>query len=425
MRTLTDDEVKGRKFFSQLYVFDGGTKHHSNAILLHLLYSDIQLVCLFFMFFPIVIFVLIQIPFSTPIHPNWFFVSESLSGIVNFYSIGFTQLSDLMPPKHRAAAYGIYIGSFMGALAVAPFLATLMSHFAISILACGIKLLALLIAVIFLPETLPQATMSQAAKTKDSPTTTINTNTNTNTNKSLFWTRVGKLFSRPFRELKILGRNRAITLVALGSFAAKAVFSADITLFFYYVERELGVTDQDVAKMMFLTGVLGLIVQAGLLQYLISMLGEGRLLVVSFLCGAFHNLVYGFATTKWVLYIGLCISPLTHTNSPLLSSLASRNVPATEQGRIQGSLYSLTSVAEALGPIGFNFLYRNWHVFGPGSMFVGGATVYFAGLLAVSMIPPKTSSREELDCGDDKVEDDDENDDDEKEDEDKELTTLI
>ena len=354
------------------------------------------------MFVPLLALVLIQVPFPiTPIHPNWFFVAECFSGIINFFSIAFMQLSDLMPPRHRAAAYGVYFGGFMGAIAIAPFLATVMSHLHISIFGCCVKVAALVIAALFLPETLPKEIMSKADAEASTTTATAE-------DPSVFSRIIGALV-RPVRELSILSRNRSVVLVAVGSFASKMVFSADITLFFYYTERELGVTDKDVARMMFLTGILGLTVQAGLLKYLISLLGERRLLVISFCSGAIHNFIYGVANTKWLIYFGLCLSPLTNINSPLLSSLASRNVSSTEQGRIQGALFSLTSVAEAIGPVFFNFMYRNWYIFGSGTMFIGGAIIFCFGTIAVSMIPPKTGEQQRHD---------------DEEEEDEELTTL-
>jgi DHA1 family tetracycline resistance protein-like MFS transporter len=197
---------------------------------------------------------------------------------------------------------------------------------------------------------------------------------------------------RPFREMSILLRSTDLVLLSIGAFVSKMVLSGDIILFFFYVENTLGVTDRDVAGMMFVTGMLGVLIQAGFLKYLISLLGERGLLLVSFCSGTIHNLVYGLASVKWMLYLGLFLKQLTNTNSPLLSSLASRCVDDTEHGQIQGALFSLTSLAEAIGPICFNFVYHNWHFAGPGTMFVFGASLYGLGLLALSFTAPKKTS---------------------------------
>lgn len=64
-------------------------------------------------------------------------------------------------------------------------------------------------------------------------------------------------------------------------------------------------------------------------------MGEHLLLVASYISGVVHNLVYGLARTKALLYVGICLAQTTGASGPLLSSAVSRNVDPTEQGRIQ------------------------------------------------------------------------------------------
>ena len=88
-----------------------------------------------------------------------------------------------------------------------------------------------------------------------------------------------------------------------------------------------------------------------------------------------------------MVYAGLCLAQLTNTNGPLLSSLASRNVDEGEQGRIQGALFALSALAEAIGPLCMNFVYQNWNFFGPGTMFVVAAIFYAFGTISIVCIP--------------------------------------
>lgn len=324
------------------------------------------------------------------IDPTLYFAIDALTGVINMLSIAFTQLSDSVPPRDRAAAYGLYFGSMMGGIAVAPFLATVLSHVQVTYFSVCMRILALIIAVAFLPETL-------LSKIHDNiqPSEAKSYDQNYNDIVDDEDQSLVALMLLPVSEMKILLRNKSIMLVAAGAFLGKMVFSADVTLFFFYVESNLGVTNQDVAGLMFATGIVGVVVQAGLLKYLITLIGEHALLVVSFCGGVLHNLIYGLASNIWVLYVGMCLSALTNVNGPLLSAIASRNVADTEQGRIQGALFALTSSAEAIGPVCLNFIYRNWHLFGRGTMFVVGAALYGLGAMAVSCIPPKHANEED------------------------------
>lgn len=343
-------------------------------------YSDthgrrgVQILCLLLLTLSPLAFLVIQICDSVP--PIWYYILEPLSGFISIISIGFTQLADIMPPRHRAPAYGLFFGAFMGGLALAPQLATLLSHSEIAVFSVAVRILALMIAFFFLPETLVvQERSVLEEELEDSPEVLPR--------MILGW----EMLWQPIQKMEILQRSKGILLISGAAFCSKLVFSADITLLFYYLESNLGVTDQDVAHMMLVAGVLGVLVQAGLLKYLISLLGERRLLVASFASGTLHNLIYGFAAKKWIIYLGLVVASVSNTNNALLNARASRFVAASEQGQIQGALFGLTSLAEAIGPVTFNYVYRNWHTFGPGTMFVVGAILYAFGMVAVALVP--------------------------------------
>lgn len=363
----------------------------SRYFLCILVQTGLQILSLFFIALSPIAFLLIQVFHN--IHPTWFFVAESFSSIIHILSIGFTQLTDVVASRHRAASYGLFFGAFMGGIAVAPFFAAVMSHLNVAIFSCCVRISALLIAVFFLPETLPLEKRTQVAITsgRDDMERIGENNVSLQDKPNGVVHVLFNSMLQPFREMAILRRSKPLMLLASGAFVSKMVFSADITLFFYYVENNLGVTDKDVAGMMFVTGLLGVLVQAVLLKYLISLLGERGLLLASFCSGTIHNLIYGLAPKKWMLYFGLCLSQLSNANNPLLSSMASKCVADSEQGRIQGALFSLTSLAEAIGPVCFNLVYHHYDLVGPGTMFVFGASLYSLGLIAVSFTPPKNT----------------------------------
>lgn len=354
-------------------------------------YSDVhgrrgvQLLCLFLIALSPAALILIQM--NRSVHPIWYYFWDSITATISFFSIAFSMLSDIMPTRHRAASFGLYTGAFFGGISIGPFFAVFMDHFQVSVFSFLVRAAAFLFAWVALPETLPPEV---AAQNKEK----VESLEEQGTHGAV------KIMMRPFKEMLILSRSKTLILVAVGAFLSKLVFSADVSLFFYYVESNLGVQDKDVAGMLFVTGVVGLLVQAILLKYLISLLGERDLLITSFYSGVLHNLVYGLARNKAVLYIGLCLSQLTGTNGPLLSSFVSRNVDSTEQGRAQGALTALCSLAEAIGPVLINYVYRNLHVFGQGTMFVVAAMLYALGTVAISLVPPKIQIHEEADEAD-------------------------
>jgi DHA1 family tetracycline resistance protein-like MFS transporter len=138
-------------------------------------------------------------------------------------------------------------------------------------------------------------------------------------------------------------------------------------------------------------GIAGMFMQGYLLQPLIQCLGEKGLLVLSFLSGTCHNLLYGIARSQGPLYAALILSQLTKTNVPILSSLASKGASSNEQGRIQGALFATNAIANAVGPVSMEFVYNVTKDKMPGFMFIYAAGLYAVGTLVVSFIPARTS----------------------------------
>ena len=299
--------------------------------------------------------------------PLWFYSGNCIVGIVNYVSICFTILSDVIPKRYRTPGFGFFLGSFFLSFSLSPSMTMFLTHWQVSIFSFVVTTLGFLYALCFLPETLPNhvAVHNQLIRSGESTRTII---------------------LRPIRDLSILNQNMAIRLLAVGSFLSGMVYSTDTTLCLYYLENHLHINDSDLSKMFLLMGVVGIVIQAFLLKLLISLLGEKGLLVTSFVSGTFHNLFYGIAKTKTLIYVALSLSQLTKTNFPILSSLASAHASEYQQGSVQGALFALSAFANAIGPVCLQLVYN---AAPGGTMFVVAAGLYLIGTLVVSWLPSK------------------------------------
>jgi DHA1 family tetracycline resistance protein-like MFS transporter len=310
--------------------------------------------------------------------PAFYYIANSLPGIVNYMSIIFASLADTMPEDYRGPAFAIILAGFYIGFALAPSFALVMSHFQVSVLAFVLSLSALIFTVLAFPETLPEEVSERNRlqlvedEEEDVPMTQ----------------RIFKTMTRPVREMSILTRDGPIRLVALASLFANMVYSTDSNLLLYYIEDELNVRDVDIAQMFLLMGILGVLFQAFLLQPLIQCLGEKGLLITAFLSGTLHNCLYGLARNKKVIYVALSFSQLTKLNYPILSSFASKGVSEAAQGQVQGALFALNALGAAIGPLTMQFIYVHTKgTLGPGTMFLFASSLYFMGAIFVSFIP--------------------------------------
>lgn len=250
--------------------------------------------------------------------PVYYYLASCLIGIISYSSISFAIISDSVPEEFRTASFGIIMAGFYSGFCLSPLLALVLTHMHVSILSFTLTFAALVYASIYFPETLPTAVREANHQ--------LLTNQENEAIVASFPAQIGALLTRPFREMSILNRDMAIRLVAIGSFFSSMVYSTDANLVIFYIEEYLDVREDDIAYQFLLMGVVGVVMQGCLLQPLLKCFGDKGLLIISFLSGTTHNLLYGVAKNKQTLYVALSLSQLTKINgkfSSILSSLVS------------------------------------------------------------------------------------------------------
>jgi Na+/melibiose symporter-like transporter len=281
----------------------------------------------------------------------------------------------------------------------------LSSDTSVALFSLVFSFVAFFAAFCFLPETLPDEVRSEnvslpVTSNVEPITSTSDGNENTivasltdhDASRVRFWICwMWQSATRPLREISILHRNRTLQLVSLGSLCAAMVFAIDTTLVIYYIEETLNVQKADIAIMTLALGLAGILIQGGLVQPITAKLGEKGALVLAFACGILHNFLYGSARTKYTIYAALILSQLTKINIPLLSSCASKEVDSHEQGRVQGALFAINAIGNAVGPVLVEFIYHipSAAKLGPGSMFIYASIIYAIGTIVVTFLPDR------------------------------------
>jgi DHA1 family tetracycline resistance protein-like MFS transporter len=103
-------------------------------------------------------------------------------------------------------------------------------------------------------------------------------------------------------------------------------------------------------------------------------------------CGVAGFCIYGLAEAGWMFLIGLPISALWGVAAPATQSLITRQVDAGAQGRVQGALMSLVSLAGVFAPLAFAgtfglFISDRAPVHLPGAAWFLAALLLFGALL--------------------------------------------
>jgi MFS family permease len=148
--------------------------------------------------------------------PFWYYLCESVSGVVSWVAVSLSALSDVMPPQWRAASFGMILAGFSLGFSMAPFLALWLGHFSVSVLSLTAVWAGLSSIVFFFPETLPPEIAVEASAVRAEQMRGLR-----GSQKVLWW------LYRPIWELSILNRNRLFRLLSCLAFCSGMVSSGE------------------------------------------------------------------------------------------------------------------------------------------------------------------------------------------------------
>lgn len=317
--------------------------------------------------------------------PYPYYASHAISGVVSWMATALSAISDAMPPMYRAPAFGMVLAGFSLGFALSPVLAVFLSHLGVSIISLAILLGGFIFALFYMPETLSPESAAQAKLIRMSERPRMITRVD-----------VWKYnLMRPLKELLILNRSKTFRMLSALAFCSGIASSGDQTLFLYYVKGYFDFTDKNIAAFFLIAGGMGMVVQTVVLKPFNSFVGERRVVLVSFLVGSFCNYLYGVAESKRTIFISVTLASLSHMAFPTISAIKSMNAEEMEQGRIQGALYSLSSLASALGPVTLRYVYnhtKDGSGYGPGTVFIYCAVIYLVASLFAWALPEEEAN---------------------------------
>ncbi len=298
----------------------------------------------------------------------WLVVAARIFGglMAGNISTAFAYVSDITTPENRAKGMGLLGAAFGLGFIFGPVIGGLLAgsetstaNFLLPALAAASLTTAALLGVVFiLPESLSQDVRDQ-------------------------------IRNKPRRSLKVklqtaFGRRALILLVIIGFTLTMAWALLEVTLALW-VNRVLGFGPRDIGLTLAYVGVVGVIIQGGLIGPLTKKFGE-RILVasaVAFLLSGY--VVLAAASDIYVLIAAMTLLAIGNgLSNPSLSSLVSKEASATERGSVLGVYQGAASLARFVGPLYAGFVFAQ---FGPAYPFVIAAACMIPALVFVFLLP--------------------------------------
>ncbi len=267
--------------------------------------------------------------FAMALSPNLglLFVTRAINGMSGAsFSVANAYIADVTPPEKRAGAFGLVGAAFGVGFMLGPLLGGALGELDIRYpfyAAGAITLINWLYGFFVLPESLDPK------------------------NRATFTLRR----ANPVAVFAGLGRYPLVVELAFAFFFINvAQFGLHTTWVLYTAERYQW-SSMDVGFSLFLVGVGAAVVQGGLAGRIVPKLGERRALLIGIFIGALAFAGYGASTQGWMIYAIIAVGALAGIGQPAGTSLITRTVRADEQGRTQGAISALQTLAQIAGPL--------------------------------------------------------------------------
>jgi MFS transporter, DHA1 family, tetracycline resistance protein len=290
---------------------------------------------------------------------EWLFLGRVIAGITGAsFTTAAAYIADISDDKNRAQNFGMIGAAFGMGFILGPIIGGLLGTFGPRvpfIAAAVLCFLNWLYGYFILPESL----------SKDH-------------RRELDWKRANPIGSllhlKKYPDVSYL--LVAMVLVYLAAHAVQSNWS------FYTIER-FGWGEGMIGVSLGVVGLLVGIVQGGLTRVINPKLGNARSIYIGLILYAIGMLLFGLATSGWMMLVFLIPYCLGGIAGPALQATITSEVDVREQGELQGALTSLMSATSIIGPPMMTNLFA-WSI-RPGSpIYLPGAPFFLASLLMLA-----------------------------------------
>jgi len=275
-------------------------------------------------------------------------------------------ISDVVEPEKRAGAFGMICAAFGVGFILGPALGGLLGNSDPRLpfwVAGALSLTNALYGFFVLPESLPRERRRAFTLRRANP--------------------VGSLvLLRSHPELFQLATIQFIGYVAHEVFNVWALYA----IFRYaWNEGRIGLS-------LALVGACSVLISVGLVQPIVTRIGERRTLYVGQFFGGLGMLLAGLAKTGALYLLSIPVMMIWTISGPAAQGMMTHRVSGSEQGELQGAISSLRSLAVLIGPGLFTFTFaffidkkHGWNI--PGAPWYLGAALLFAEMMMATRIP--------------------------------------
>lgn len=249
-------------------------------------------------------------------------------------------ITDISSKKNRSVAMGMSGMAFGLGFLVGPalggFLAKRYSYALPAFLATALTILTIFMSTFLLKETVKKSSKKLVFK--------------------LSWEMFElKGFIKFFKQDKL----RDLFLILFFFLSTQVILTSNMAI---YGDKKFGINTQEMGLLLTGIGLISIVMQGGLLRFLIKKLGEKKLLFVAYFSLLISFLFLVLVQNKNLIYLPLMLSAVGWgLFRPIMMGNISRKAADNEQGAVLGVASSLGSITQIIGPVIGGFILANFY----------------------------------------------------------------
>lgn len=292
------------------------------------------------------------------------FIGRVISGLTGAsMTVAFSYIADVSTDKNRTTNFGMIGAAFGVGFVVGPALGGLLGSYGHNlpfIVAATMSLSNFLFGLFVLPESLPVEKRKQTIELKKlNPINSVMT--------ALFYSPAAILIW-------------AFFLINLAGQSHPSIWALYTHYKFQWSPRDIGLS-------LTVVGIAFGIGQGYTTRLIAPKIGELKSVIYGSIVLVANFLLYALVTKSWMLYAATSLLLFTSIVMPSLQSMITKGTPSEEQGELQGTLMSVTSLTSIIGPLLytklFSFFTKADHYPLPGAPYIAAAAFTLLCLLLV------------------------------------------
>lgn len=293
---------------------------------------------------------------------GWLFLGRIIAGICGAsFTTATAYLADVSTPEKRAQNFGLIGAAFGLGFIIGPMIGGIASQFGPRVpfmVAAAMSLLNVLYGYFVLPESLLPENRRKFDWKRANP--------------------VGTLMQ--LRKYPVVsGLVVSLLLISLAAHAVQSNWA-------YYTMLKFKWNEASVGYSLAFVGLMIAMVQGGLIRFIIPKIGQKYSVYIGLFLYTLGMLLFAFASQGWMMYAILVPYCFGGIAGPALQGIMSGQIPANEQGELQGGLTAIMSATAIIGPLLMNNLFAYYTgpsapIYFPGAPFIAAAILMLGSLL--------------------------------------------